>query len=233
MADLKSWWQGGAMREPRTAESAQIERSVPHALFSELLAVALAKTPLQPSPMAIAYMVELLGERIHPQLAGPGGHETLAEALLAAQQDRGAQRICSMRELGDHALFVSGFFGESLARREVDLDYYEEVGRGAYKDVMLGLQGQGTDRGWARLYRELAQDFANFVDLLAEVGDQSRTNSPANPCPAEERRQSEARGRRLLRAYERYMHNENPRDRRLLIRSGQLPPKREGVKWWN
>ena len=56
------------MGESRKAKSAQIERSVPHALFSELLSLALGKAPLQPSPMAIAYLTELLDEQV---LASP------------------------------------------------------------------------------------------------------------------------------------------------------------------
>jgi hypothetical protein len=217
------------MGESRRAESAQIEHSVPHALFSELLAMALGKASLQPSPMAIAYLIELLDERT---LAKADGEETLAEALLAARQDCGISRIRSMRELGDHALFVSGFFGDSLAHSAVDIDYYEDVGRNAYEDVALGLRGQGAGPSWERLYGELAQDFPEYVDLLAEVGDRSRPSPSADIRQARHSRQLQARQSRLVRAYERYLRTANPRDRRLLVRSGHLPPDREGLKWW-
>lgn len=217
------------MGESHTAKNPQIERSVPRALFSELLAVALGKAPLQPSPMAIAYLVELLDERIR---AHPSGEETLAETLLAARRDCGIDRIRSMRELGDHALFVSGFFGDSLDRSAVDFDYYEEVGRDAYGDVAVGLRDQGAGPSWARLYHELAQDFPGFVDLLAEVGDQSRSSPSADPDPAPGGRPHDARYSRLLRAYQRYLRTGSQRDRLLLIRSGHLPPDREDLKWW-
>jgi hypothetical protein len=216
------------MGESRKAESTQIERSVPHALFSEFLAAALGKAPLQPSPMAIAYLTELLDERIS---AGPAGEETLAEALLAAQQDCGVNRIRSMQELGDQVLFVSGFFGDSLARSAVDIDYYENVGRNAYEDVAVGLRDQGAGQSWERLYVELAHYFPGFVDLLAEVGERSR---PSSSAATNDTQHSHVRTRhdRLLRAYERYLSTGNRNDRRLIVRSGHLPPDCEGLKWW-
>jgi hypothetical protein len=220
------------MGDSWTAESTQIERSDPHTLFAELLAVAIGKAPLQPSPMAIAYLVELLDERIRAHLPGPAGGESLAEALLAARQGCGINRIRSMRELGDHALFVSGFFGDSLARSAVDIDYYEDVGRNAYQDVAVGLRDQGAGPSWERLYAGLAQDFPGFVDLLAEVGDQSRPVPTADCRDTPPCHQPQARQSRLLRTYERYMRTGSPRDRRQLIRNGHLPSDREGVKRW-
>ena len=199
-----------------TAESTQIERSVPRALFAELLAAALGAVQLQPSPMATAYLIELLDERTRPREGGPDGEGTLAEALLAARLDRGVSRIRSMRDLGDHALFVSGFFGDSLDRSAVDADYYQEIGRNAYGDVAVGLRDRGAGRAWSRLYDELAKGFADFTDLLAEVGDRSRPRGPDN----------------LIRVYERYLRTGSPRDRVRLVRSGHLLPDCEGLRWW-
>ena len=117
-----------------------------------------------------------------------------------------------------------------MIHNAADIDCYEEVGRGAYGDVAVGLREQGAGSSWARLYGELAQDFPGFVDLLADVGDQSRPNTgvdstdPAEPSPS--------RHGRVLRAYQRYLRTGSQRDRLLLIRCGHLPPGREDLKWW-
>jgi len=197
------------------ADSVQIERSVPRAVFAELVAAALGRARIQPSSMATAYIIELLDERVR-QGDGSEGEETLAEALLAAQLDSGANRIRRMRSLGDRALFVSGFFGDSLARRVVGIDYYRKIGSCAYGDLAVGLRGWGGGGSWTGLYAELAHHFGEFADVLAEVGDRSRANQPEN----------------LLRLYDRYLCTGSARDRERLIRSGQLPPDRAGLKQW-
>ena len=166
--------------------------------------------------MAVAYLVELLDERVLENPDGLGGEETLAEALLAAQRDCGVERIRRMRGLGDHALFVSGFLADSVLGGAVDASYYRQIGCSAYRDVVSGLRGQGESGCWARLYLELAEGFGEFVEVLAEVGDQTRPGRPQN----------------LLGVCERYLRTGSARDRELLLRAGTLPPDRSGLLWW-
>jgi hypothetical protein len=204
------------MGNSRQADQVQIDRSVPRALFAELLAGALPKVRLKPSPMAIAYLVELLDERVLENRGGLEGEQVLAEALLAAQGDHGVDRIRRMRGLGDHALFVSGFLADSLLGSAVDAGYYRQIGCSAYGDVVSGLRGRGESGCWTRLYRELVAGFGEFVELLAEVGDRTRPGRP----------------RDLLGIYERYLRSGSERDRELLLRAGHLPPDRSGLGWW-
>ena len=204
------------MGNSRQADPVQIDRGVPRALFSELLAGALQKVKLQPSPMAIAYLVELLDERVLENRDGLEGEQALAEALLAAQRNQGVDRIRRMRGLGDHALFVSGFLADSLLGGAVDASYYRQIGCSAYGDVVNGLRGSGESGVWTRLYRELAEGFGEFVEVLAEVGDRTRPGRPQN----------------LLGVYDRYLRTGSARDRELLLRAGHLPPDRSGLRWW-
>ena len=199
----------------RQADPVQIDRSVPRALFAELLAGALDKVRLRASPMAVAYLVELLDERVLER-NGIEGEQTLAEALLAAQRDHSMNRIRRMRGLGDHALFVSGFLADSLLSGAVDARYYRQIGCSAYGDVVSGLRGRGEAGSWTGLYRELAERFGDFVELLAEVGDRARPGRPQN----------------MLGVYERYLRTGSARDRELLLRAGTLPPDRSGPWWW-
>ncbi len=204
------------MGNSRQADQVQIDRSVPRALFAELLAGALHKVQLQPSPMATAYLVELLDERVLESHSEPEGEKALAEALLEARSDHGMDRIQRMRVLGDHTLFVSGFLADSLLGGPVDASYYRQIGCRAYDDVVSGLRGRGESGCWTRLYRELAAGFGGFVEVLAEIGDRTRPGRPQN----------------LLGIYERYLHMGSARDRELLLRAGYLPPDRSGLRWW-
>jgi len=198
---------------------AVIERTTPRAVFAELVASALWETRVQPSPMAIAYLIELLDSRVRAAAAaGDGAAEeaTLAENLLAAGLLAGVSRIRRLRNLGDRALFVAGFFGDSLSRSVVDIDYYGDVGRAAYANLAESLAQQVAEGAWTGLYRELAQRFDEFVDVLAEVGDRTRSGGSED----------------LLRLYERYLRTGSPRDRIRLVRRGQVPPDRSGLRFW-
>jgi len=196
-----------------------IDRTNTRTLFNELVAGALSETRVRPSPMAVAYLVELLGSRVSGDGdAGHSGEErsSLAEALLGAGADRGPDRVRRLRRLGDQALFVSGFFGDSLNRKVVDLDYYGDVGRVAYANLADTLHGASRDASWPRLYSELSRGFDRFVDVLAAVGD--RSGRPPNED--------------LLRIYERYLRTGSPRDRARLLRLGQVPPERSEIEFW-
>lgn len=200
----------------RQADPVQIDRSMPRALFAELLAGALQKVQLHPSPMATAYLVELLDERVLESRSGPEGEEALADALLAARCNQGLDRIQRMRVLGDHTLFVSGFLADSLLGGPVDASYYRQIGCSAYDDVVSGLRGRGESGCWTRLYRELVADFGGFVEVLAEIGDRTRPGRPRN----------------LLGVCERYLRTGSERDRELLLCAGYSPADRSGVEWW-
>lgn len=202
------------MRRPG-AGPRQIEATGARALFAQLVARALDAARLRPSPMATAYLVELLHERIREPEPGPDRGLTLAEDLLHARRIGGAGRIGRMRRLGDRALFVSGFFGDSLDRKLVGIDYYVQIGRAAYGDVASGLAGQSAEGTWTRLYGELAARFDAFVEVLTDVGDRTRAD----------------RADGLLGIYERYLRTGNERDRRRLLRAGHSVPERHALRW--
>ncbi len=196
---------------------AAIDRSSPRAAFAELVAEALETTGARPTPMATVYLVELLAQRLRePNLPGPGEEPTLAEALLTAQLDGRTERAVRLRGLGDRALFVSGCFGDSLMRGLADLDYYRAIGRTAYGTLSSNLALQIGEHSWSELFEELADDFGDFVDILAAVGDRTR-------CP---------RSADLLRMYERYVRTGSDLDRARLLQLGCDPTLQPGVWSW-
>lgn len=204
-------------RTPDPAPGALIDRASPRAVFAELVASALGVTRVRPTPMAVAYLIELLDERVRaPESGDPAGEETLAEALLRARLERGAARVRRLREAGDRALFVAGFFGDSLSRRPVGLGYYRDAGRAAYAGLAAELARQLRERSWPHLFEELADRFGDFVDVLAEVSDRTAARSAPG----------------LLRLYVRYLETGSARDWQRLVRRGGVPVERAAFRRW-
>jgi hypothetical protein len=191
--------------------SLQIDLSAPRAVFAELLAGALEQALPPPTPVAVAYLIDLLDARVRaPELEGPAID---AGGLLASAGEADGVRLVQLRRLGDAALFVAGFFGESLARAPFGPAPTGEAGRLAYAALSTALARLAAERTWSRLYEELADRFRDFADLLAEVGE--RTRGGATP--------------RLSRLYARYLATESARDRHRLLGLGALAPELGGL----
>lgn len=128
----------------------------------------------------------------------------LAEAVEAGSRE---ERLFGLQRLGDVALFTAGFFAEALHERAVGLDYYVNMGGGAYR--ALASSGRGTTRGaaLAEVFAELAAKFSDMVDALNEVRDSARGASDHD----------------VLRLYETWLRTGSRRAGRLLRQAGVQP----------
>jgi hypothetical protein len=199
------------MGEARSAH-VQIELSAPRAVFAELLAGALDHAAPPPTPVAIAYLIDLLDERV--RAPEPAALAIDSAALLAGGGgEPDAVRLVRLRGLGDAALFIAGFFGESLARAPFGPAPTSEAGRRAYGALAAAMTRLAAERTWSRLYEELADRFRDFADLLAEVGE--RTRGGAAPG--------------LAGLYSRFLATGSERDRRRLVCRGALAPELGGL----
>jgi hypothetical protein len=128
--------------------------------FHEVVTDALEAVALEATPPTEWYLVSLLGDFAHARLPD----QPLALVLAGAQDAEPASRVRALKEVGDTSLYVAGFFAESLDRQLVDLDYYVGLGQTAYHQLAGRMAGNLT-----QVYRELAERFPRFVDVLAEV----------------------------------------------------------------
>lgn len=166
-----------------------------HEWFRERVADALSHRRLEVQEVTEFYLVNLLAgflERERLFVEEPDGSvtaEPLALILLRALQSDRRTRAVSLRRLGDTALFVSGFFGDSLARTHVDVGYYIAMGERAYGSLAE------TERGHGDLFGELASRFPEFVDLFAEIAELSELRS----------------NRGLVRLYQRFLQTRDER----------------------
>lgn len=126
--------------------------------------------------------------------------EALAMILAKAVSSHPGETIGHYRRLGDMSLFISGFFADSLRGRSVGVAYYVDMGQGAYaslSSMMRSRRSSGAEV-YRKLYGELSESFADWVEVLREVSESSQLSTP----PEEEEtdalfeRWQRARGRR-------------------------------------
>jgi hypothetical protein len=178
--------------------------------FKEAVGHALSQTKVKATPLTESYLVALLNQfmtidRLFKEDAQNGvrQRETLAEMFLKATNSPPGVRVELLKELGDSSLYISGFFGDSLNRKLVDLDYYVEMGGTAYGT----LAAQVREESFKHVYSELAEQFAKFVDVLTYISIKALMQTNED----------------LLRLYDRYLRTGSDLAKEQLLEKGLLP----------
>ena len=185
-----------------------VQDETPMEFFKQQLESAMEHQRVCTSAFVEHYLVCLLAHCVKgdPLPAPEPGFDEMplslvyVRALAAAHRDR--TRL--LRALGDSALFVSGFFADSLTGKLVDLTYYKAMGGRAY----ARLASEGDESGYTpSVFSELAGRFSEFADLLAEVSEVSHLQSPGS----------------ILKLYERWAQTGSRRAAALLAARGIAP----------
>lgn len=182
----------------------------PQEYFYELLDGAFTKRAFRPTAETEFYLVNLLNQFMTTDAFysrnSEGKHKQEALALLVREAGEmpapEAQRTL-FRQVGDVSLYTAGFFQESLNRKLVDLDYYIDMGGHAYREAAL----RHEEAALRNIFEELGQRFGKFVDVLADVSDQTMSKTERN----------------LLRLYENWISTKSERAERLLNEAGIIP----------
>ncbi|MBK7889645.1 MAG: hypothetical protein IPJ84_01985 [Bdellovibrionales bacterium] len=179
------------------------------AFFSEAVQTAFAKRGFSTFPSAQTYLVKLLEyyvptanffDEVDEQ--GRRTRSTLAEAFLKAVNQEPQARNEQLKRLADRALYITGFFGDSLQRKLVDIDYYCEMGVTAYSVLA---DSQKEDMA-AKVYREYSSRFLNFSEVLTTISAQAHLQNEAN----------------ILRLYETYAKTGSDLAREQLLERGLI-----------
>ena len=115
----------------------------PEQHFSEAVREACKNRQIRAVPVVEVYLVQLLrhyldSRNFHHSLQDDRQekpHETFAEMYLQALNSEGSRRHELMRSVADRSLYLTGFFGDSLHRKIVDIDYYSSIGSAAYSNL--------------------------------------------------------------------------------------------------
>ena len=157
--------------------------------FTEMVETAFEDRKVEAKPLTRQYITQLLQfylvtENLFEEVTERT--QTMAEKLLNAfNSSEPRQRAESLKRVGDTALYVSGFFGDSFKRKIIDIDYYVEIGGSAYGSLA------STDNSniYSPVFRDLSARFPEYVDVLTYMSQQSQLQSNND----------------LLRLYDRYV----------------------------
>ena len=173
----------------------------------------ISRQGVEVDPHAAHYVVNLLtlfsrSEEFFEDYGESYGLRPLALMMADAAEARSAaERNYALQRIGDVALFISGFFADSLANKAVDVDYYIYMGGSAYGSLSEEARRTFRGRAFADVYRELAEKFQVLVDVLNEVRDEARGESDLD----------------LLRTYEIWLKTGSQRAKNLLADNGIVP----------
>ena len=190
-------------------ESRLLSGPTPLEYFREQVVNAIEHQKLDVSEFAEHYLVELLARCVRTEAALPGaepGFDELPLALLYVRALRAAahERARLLRAMGDTALFVSGFFADSLADSAGDLRYYHTLGGTAYARLSREAERDGVV---SETFAELASRFRALADVLSEVSEASRLTSSVS----------------VLRLYQRWVETRSRHAAHLLAEQGITP----------
>ncbi len=184
-----------------------VQEQTPLEFFREQVELALEHQRVSTSAFTEYYLVNLLASSLRGHLLQPaekGYDETpLALAYVRALGSSRYERALQLRSMGDAALFVSGFFADSLTGKMADLAYYRAMGGQAY----FRLSREDRSELGGDVFGELAGRFAAFADVLAEVSESTQI----------------ATSRSLLQLYERWLQTRSRRAAALLAERGITP----------
>jgi hypothetical protein len=175
--------------------------------FHKEVETVVGKQRVKVSDHTKSYVVNVLTEYSHAEaLHQTNNNDTLAMLYLRAQQVPAEERVRLLRRLGDMALCISGFFADSLNRKVVDLDYYIQMGGGAYGALAATFEQKRDATIFVELYDEMARKFSQLVEVLNEVSEGVS-----------------GRDQSMLRIYDRWLKTGSDRMHRMLIERGVLP----------
>jgi hypothetical protein len=182
--------------------SDSVLRETPAEYFKGLVESALARQHVRANDLTEYYLVNLLCQYVRVDAAAASDHaQPMAVRLVRALETGGVEQRAQLRRLGDFALFMAGFFSDSLARRSVDVDYYVAMGEYAYGSLSR------AEDAFREVFAELAGKFVGYSDVLADISE--RTTIASNND--------------VLRLYEKWLRTGSPRDGQRLIERGIVP----------
>jgi hypothetical protein len=180
----------------------------PQAYFHELVTSALENQKVSARPETEFYLVNLMNQFMCARLPEEPLALMVKEAL---EQPRPEQQKNLFKQVGDTSLYVAGYFQDSLNRKLVDVDYYIDMGGTAYNQV-----AERADEEIVRcLYRELAEKFAAFVEVLNEISVLTSQKTEKD----------------LLRLYETWIRTRSERAAKALQEAGILPNETMKKDW--
>lgn len=183
----------------------------PEQHFSEALKEALEQRKVKSFPHLETYLIHMLKHYLDSRnLFNENQPQTLAESYLIAMNSEATRRKEIMKTLADRSLYTAGFFGDSLQKKLVDIDYYSEMGSAAY----LNLASWTKEDHLCEVYKTFSKRFLEFVEVLSYMSEKSAVQADQN----------------VLRLYDKYLKTGSEVAREKLNQMGIVTLPKEQLK---
>lgn len=192
----------------------------PEQHFSEALKEALTHRKVKTFPHLETYLIHMLKHYLDSKnlfspiiVQGENNEqktETFAEMYLLAMNSESPKNKEIMKVLADRTLYMAGFFGDSLQKKIVDIDYYSDIGSVAYSN----LASWTKEDHLSQVYKTFSKRFLDFVDVLNYISDKSQVQSDYN----------------VLSLYEKYIKTGSELAREKLSQMGIVTLPKEQLK---
>ncbi len=187
----------------------------PEQHFSEELKEAMLRLKIKSHPQIETYLVHMLKHYLDSRnLFAPFQNETtekqpetLAEIYLIALNSDSPKNKEMMKILADRALYLSGFFGDSLHKKMIDVDYYVDMGSAAYSNLSIW----SREDNLSSIYKTFSKRFTEYVDVLNYMSEKSSLKADDN----------------VLSLYEKYLKTGSEMARHKLQELGVVVPKEQ------
>lgn len=178
--------------------------------FGQVLDDAFDARKIKTDNIVKGYLVEVLEfyldaenlfEKENVDETGRRRLNTLAELYLTAANAEARQKIELLKKLGDRSLYISGFFGDSLQRKIVDIDYYVNMGEAAYNTLSKAVDKKDPMR---EVFEIISKRFVDYVEALTYISQNTMISNNQS----------------LLRLYDRYLQTGSTLAKEKLIEMG-------------
>jgi hypothetical protein len=186
--------------------------------FTEMVREACERRKIKTNMAMQSYLSGLLSfyldaKNLHDESVNELGErqpQTMAEMLLVASQSEEREKQELLKKLAERSLYISGFFGDSLSRKAVDIDYYVGIGGVAYSSLADCVKEDTR----ASIYRTCSARFLDFVEVLTYISTESMIQSDTN----------------ILRLYDRYLRTGSEMAKEKLIEKGIITISEDQIK---
>jgi hypothetical protein len=177
--------------------------------FEEAVDSAFKQLKIKTFPLVQTYLVSVLDYYLvmdnlfeKSDKTGRYDQKMLSELYLEAGTLSKEKKLETLKQLGDSSLYMSGFFGDSLSKKIIDLDYYVDMGGAAYGDLSTITR----DDIYSRLYKEISYRFVEFMDAFSLISQNSMIQSNKD----------------LLKLYDKYLSTGSELAKEQLAKEGIL-----------
>jgi hypothetical protein len=222
-SDLKMGLKSDEARASNSQGSIQLASNLKDFFAQELHSIA-NKQGLSISVQASSYLASVLtkfgdaqnllvresSQASNAEAPNKSSFPTLALMFLESQQIPTNEQFFKLLHVGDVALFTSGFFGDRILKKSLDMDYYMAMGGMAYERAGHIRETLANEKA-LNIYFEISASFKNLVEVFSELSDQSLLTNDKD----------------VLKLYEKWLENGNHRIARMLGEIGVIAAQNE------